>query len=197
MLEPARSKRVGFQVGTECGNSIVKGYGKRPYFFRFSLMKASLTNIPNHRAEFYSTCRFSNLHSKNKWVNSYPLSLSMSEFSMTRQEEFWNRKPLNPIKGVEWITKHSQTIHTPNQNLFRMANFEIPLLFRIASFEIPVLFRIATFELLTSTSIFRFSLILRQPKVGFGQQICPWAQIKKGFNISKNSWPWQGPFNTI
>ena len=184
---------------------MVKEYGKRPYFFRFFHMKVSLTNVPNYRAEFYSTCHFSKLHSKNKWVNSYPLSLSMSELSMTRQEEFWNRKPLNPIQGVEWITKHSQTVHTPNQNLFRIANFEIrvlfriasfeiPLLFRIASFEIPVLFRIATFELLTSTSIFRFSLILRQPKVGFGQQICPWTQPKKGFNISKNSWPWQGPF---
>ena len=181
---------------------MVKGYGKRPYFFRFFLMKASLTNIPNYRAEFYSTCRFSKLHSKNKWVNSYPLSLSMSELSMTRQEEFWNRKLLNPIQDVEWITKHSQTIHTPNQNLFwianfeiRIASFEIPLLFRIASFEIPVLFRIATFELLTSTRIFRFSLILRKPKVISGQEICPWTQQIKDFNISKNSWLWQGPFN--
>ena len=169
-------------------------------------MKTSLNKIPNYKAEFYSTCRFSKLHSKNKWVNPYPLSLSMSELSMTRQEEFWIHKPLNPIQGVEWITKHSQTVHTPNQNLFRIANFEIrvlfriasfeiPLLFRIASFEIPVLFRIATFELLTSTKFFGFPFILRQLKVGFGQQICPWTQQIKDFNISKNSWPWQGPFN--
>ena len=81
--------------------------------------------------------------------------------------------------------------------LFRIASFEIPLLFLIASFEIPVLFRIATFEILTSTRIFRFSLILRQPKIGFGQQICPWTQQIKDFNISKNSWPWQGPFKTL
>ena len=130
------------------------------------LWRFSLTNKPNCRAEFYSTCRFSKLHFKKKWVNSFPLSLSMSELSMTRQEELWNRKPLTPIQGVEWITNYSQTIHTHNQNLFRIANFEIRVLFRIATFEIPLLFRIASFDIPVLFRIWATNIFLNSAKKG-------------------------------
>ena len=78
--------------------------------------------------------------------------------------------------------------------LFRITSFEFLVLFRITNFEFLVLFRITSFKFLASTRIFSFCLILGLLNNQFWQKIYPWNQQIKGFDISKNSRSWQGPF---